>query len=155
MSGEDLDSYSLEQLSQLKQQEEGKLNQVTQHYSQLKQAQIRFMGSKETLAELGPDVKDKEVMVPLTQSLYVSGKIKDPSTVIVELGTGFYAEQSLAKAGNFLDRKINLIGKNADNVYSVIISGRKNLEAIIMTMQGKMGQIQEGRAAQRAGNDGN
>ena len=105
---QDLDSYSLEQLSQLKQQEEGKLNQVswrpvfrchsmyhqtntrlrlqvTQHYSQLKQAQIRFQNSKETLATMKPETAGAEVMVPLTQSLYVSGKVKDPTKVIIEV----------------------------------------------------------------------
>jgi len=83
--GQDLDSYSLEQLGQLKQQEEGKLTQVTQHYSQLKQAQIRFQNSKETLATMKPETAGAEVMVPLTQSLYVSGKVKDPTKVIIEV----------------------------------------------------------------------
>jgi prefoldin alpha subunit len=142
--GMDLDSYSIEQLSQLKQQEESKLNQVTQHYSQLKQAQIRFMSSKDTLGELKDDksVEGKEVMVPLTQSLYVSGKIRDPHKVIIELGTGFYVQQSISKSQNFLDRKIALIGKNADSIYDVVMSSRKNLEAIVMTMQGKMAEVQ-------------
>jgi len=68
-----------------------------------------------------------------------------------QLGTGFYVEQSTKKAGEFLDRKIALIGKNADNIYDVVMNCRKNLEAIIMTMQGKMSMIQENQNSARAG----
>ena len=32
-------------------------------------------------------------MVPLTNSLYVRGKLADPDRVIVDVGTGFYVEK--------------------------------------------------------------
>lgn len=35
----------------------------------------------------------KQILVPLTTSLYVPGTIADTSTVIVDVGTGFYVEK--------------------------------------------------------------
>jgi len=37
----------------------------------------------------------KEIMIPLTESLYVNASFKDPSKFMVELGTGFYAEKTV------------------------------------------------------------
>ncbi|GMH84299.1 hypothetical protein TL16_g09881 [Triparma laevis f. inornata] len=103
------------------QQEENKLQQITSHYSSLKSAQARFIQSQSTLSTLTPSTLSKPVMVPLTQSLYVPATILDPSKVMVELGTGFYCEKSPMEAGKFMERKVALVGKNADNLYNVVV----------------------------------
>jgi prefoldin alpha subunit len=36
---------------------------------------------------------DAEILVPLTTSLYVPGKLADRQKVIVDIGTGFYVEK--------------------------------------------------------------
>ena len=36
---------------------------------------------------------DRPVLVPLTTSLYVPGKLADSGKVIVDVGTGFYVEK--------------------------------------------------------------
>lgn len=36
---------------------------------------------------------DKEILVPLTNSLYVPGKLKKTDTVIVDVGTGYFIEK--------------------------------------------------------------
>ena len=36
---------------------------------------------------------DKKILIPLTSSLYVPGRIKDTENVIVDVGTGYYVEK--------------------------------------------------------------
>ena len=36
---------------------------------------------------------DKTILVPLTNSLYVPGKLSDPDHVIVDIGTGYYVQK--------------------------------------------------------------
>jgi len=36
---------------------------------------------------------DKPILVPLTSSLYVPGKLADTSNVLVDVGTGYYIEK--------------------------------------------------------------
>ena len=36
---------------------------------------------------------DKTILVPLTNSLYVPGKLKDTEHVIVDVGTGYYVKK--------------------------------------------------------------
>lgn len=35
----------------------------------------------------------KTILVPLTNSLYVPGKLSDPENVIVDIGTGYYVKK--------------------------------------------------------------
>ncbi len=37
--------------------------------------------------------RDKTVLVPLTSSLYVPGKLRDVENVIIDVGTGYYVQK--------------------------------------------------------------
>lgn len=148
-----LDTMSLEELNQLKQQEEGRLQALTAHFSNLRQVHAKLTSGRTAVQELQGQTEGKEMMLPLTESVYVPGRVKDPSKLMVELGTGYYVEKSPKGTLAYLDRKMRLVGHNSDNIATVIQGTRKNLEAITMTMQGKMLEIrarQEGRAHQLA-----
>eukprot|EP00978_Attheya_sp_CCMP212_P049620 scaffold688572_cov71-Attheya_sp.AAC.1 len=139
----DLDGMSLEQLSQLKQQEEGRLQAITQRYAQLRAASARLQGAKASLSNLkeaSPGGTD--VMVPLTESLYVPAKLVDPQKIMVELGTGFFVEVSQIKSATaILDRKLRLVDANSENIVNVVQATRVNIENVNMAMQGKMVEI--------------
>ena len=137
-----LDTLSLEQLNQFKQQEDARLQNITIQYGNLRAGHSRFVAAKEALAQASkPEMENTEIFVPLTPSLYVPGKIKDSSKVMLDLGTGFYAEKSAKDALDFLERKIRLVDANSVNVMKAIQACRKNSEAVSMTMQGKMMEI--------------
>lgn len=38
-------------------------------------------------------IDKKDILVPLTNSLYVKGKLSRPDRVLVDIGTGFYVEK--------------------------------------------------------------
>jgi len=139
--GIDLDSMSLEQLNSLKQTEESRMNAITSHYATLRATAARMSSAKKALSEITPAKSDAEILVPLTESLYVPGKIVDPGRVMVELGTGFYAERGAKDAQSFIERKAKLVEANSENVMEAIAGTRRNIESITGAMQGKMLQI--------------
>ena len=71
----------------------------------------------------------KDVFVPLTESVYVPGKIrirnnsapsqplsdKDEPLLLIELGTGYFVEQNTTATKDYLQRKLNLVDANSDN----------------------------------------
>lgn len=87
------------------------LNHLTNSFAQLKQAQAKFKACIENAAEIKPQNKgalscltisfvcltffslDKTILVPLTNSLYVPGKLSDPDHVIVDVGTGYFVQK--------------------------------------------------------------
>lgn len=42
---------------------------------------------------MSPGDTDKQILVPLTTSLYVPGKLADTQNVIVDVGTGYFIEK--------------------------------------------------------------
>lgn len=59
----------------------------------LKIAQGKFVESGESVEKMTPQTKGKTVLVPLTGSMYVPGIIADTDNVIIDIGTGYYAQK--------------------------------------------------------------
>ena len=137
----DLDSMSLDQLNQLKTTEESRLQMISKHYTTLRASAARFHMAKTAISSILPSHDGKDILIPLTESLYVPGKIRDPSKVIVELGTGFYAEKSSKDAQAFLDRKTRLVDVNSENMMEAVTATKRNLNSIETALQGKMIEI--------------
>lgn len=144
-----LDAMSLEELNQLKQQEEGRLQALTNRFAQLRAVAARLNASTMAISELSPASEGKEVMVPLTESVYVPGKIREPSKFLVEIGTGFYVEKSSKDTTAFLERKLKLVDVNSDNITKVVQATNQNLQTLNSTMQGKMMEIRARQEGQR------
>mmetsp|Transcript_7132 Transcript_7132/g.20895 ORF Transcript_7132/g.20895 Transcript_7132/m.20895 type:complete len:135 (+) Transcript_7132:240-644(+) len=129
----------------MREQTENEIQRLSQHYQQLQEAQGRFGTCMAMLNEIKPECEDREMLVPLTESLYVPGKIKDANKVLVNVGTGYLVEKSLPKAQELIERKIGQIGTNCEGLQQVISARRKNLEVISMVFNNRI------RAGQAAG----
>ncbi len=66
---------------------------LTQSFGKLKQAQVKFVDGLDSLKRLQAGGEGKEVLVPLTNSLYVGGQLEDAEKVVVDVGTGYYFEK--------------------------------------------------------------
>lgn len=53
----------------------------------------RLIPSDGVHADLGKLDTEAEILIPLTSSLYVPGRLADRQKVIVDIGTGFYVEK--------------------------------------------------------------
>lgn len=75
------------QLSQLKKQFDDELSNLTSSFQSLRQAQAKF---KDCLLSLQKGVKKENegrtILVPLTSSLYVPGRLEGVEKVIVDVG---------------------------------------------------------------------
>lgn len=59
----------------------------------LKIAKSKFAGSKDALEQISGDWQDKQILVPLTGSMYVPGIVKSVDNFIIDIGTGYYVEK--------------------------------------------------------------
>ena len=64
--------------------------------------------------------KGKEIMVPLTSSLYVPGIMEENERVLVEVGAGYFIEESTEKAKEYCEKKMKMLTENAQKVLDVI-----------------------------------
>ena len=104
-----IDKLSPQQLEQYSKVFEQEIGQLTQSYTQLVTATKKFQESKTVIDTMGNKGRDRDVLVPLTSSLYVPGKLDSEEKVIVEVGAGYFLEQSYDKAKEYADRKIKML----------------------------------------------
>ena len=62
----------------------------------------------------------KEIMVPLTSSLYVPGVMEENERVLVEVGAGYFVEESTDKAREYCDRKIKYLTESGTKVAEIV-----------------------------------
>ena len=155
-----LDSMSLEELHQLQQREQNRMQALTQRYATLRQAAARIGMGHRAVSDLkaaSNTGEGKELMVPLTESVYVPGTtLPDQPNLLIDLGTGYFCESSPKDTLGYLERKLKLVDANSDNITQAVQATKSNLDAIQMTMQGKLLEIrarQEGQRVRAAGEE--
>lgn len=73
------------------------LNVFQDSLQTLKIAKSKFAGSKDALEQISEDWKEKEILVPLTGSMYVPGVINNIDKFVIDVGTGYYVEKVRSK----------------------------------------------------------
>jgi prefoldin alpha subunit len=144
-----LDSMSLEELNQIQQQEQERLSALTQRLAQLRSAAGRLYQSTRAIEAVTPASEGAEALLPLTESVYVKGRIRNSQKLLVDIGTSFFAEKSSKETVAFLERKIKIVDANSENLQKAVAATRQNLEAIGVTMQGKMLEIRARQEGQK------
>jgi prefoldin alpha subunit len=64
---------------------------LTNSFAQLQGAIAKFNTGIESIDVI--QKKQEPILVPLTSSLYVPGKLKDPSRIMLDVGTGYLIDQ--------------------------------------------------------------
>ncbi|CAE6454470.1 unnamed protein product [Rhizoctonia solani] len=137
----------LPQLTDVKKQLDDELTHLTNSFAQLKAAQAKFRGCLENVGEVKPENASKTLLVPLTNSLYVPGKLVNTENVIVDIGTGYYVSKTRAEATKYYQTKVDFITTNLNTLQTTIETKQQNMNYLIQVMQSKM---QGGRQAQTA-----
>lgn len=100
---------------------------------------------------------DKTILVPLTNSLYIPGKLCDLENVIVDVGTGYYVQkvsaiiqctpqashmfpcsQSRPQALKHYQSKVDYIRTNLEALQETIQKKQDNMNYLINVMQMKL-----------------
>ncbi|KAF8197007.1 Prefoldin subunit-domain-containing protein [Pholiota molesta] len=126
------------QLTEVRKQLEDELTHLTNSFAQLKQAQAKFKACLENVNEVKPENKGKTILVPLTNSLYVPGKLSDPDHVIVDIGTGYYVQKTRTQAVKHYADKIEYIRTNVDTLEETIQKKRDNMNYLTGILQQKI-----------------
>ncbi|EKG19363.1 Prefoldin subunit [Macrophomina phaseolina MS6] len=163
-------TLSVPQLSQLKKQLDSELEHLTNSFQSLRSAQNRFRDCLKSIntgltsgstaiptpsfitSNIEADVlnlpnTEKPILVPLTSSLYVTGKLADVKTVLVDVGTGFYVEKSTDDAKAFYDRKIKDLETNLKDLEAIVTGKSNNLRVIEDVLRQKVLAQQQGQPA--------
>lgn len=117
----DLTKLNPEQLSMVKQQFDQELQHFTQSLQALNVARNKFKECKDDIEAISKlEDQDHELLVPLSASLYVKGKVKDNKKYMVDVGTGYYVEKTDKDAIEFYEKKIAKLNKESVQIQNII-----------------------------------
>ncbi|KAK3626488.1 subunit of tubulin prefoldin [Elasticomyces elasticus] len=135
----DLGALSTQQLSQVKKQLDDEVQHLSNSYQNLRVAQQKFrdcvVSIKQGVAE---NAKNKPLLVPLTSSLYVPGKLADTEHVLVDVGTGFYVEKTTEDAQKFYASKVEELGTNIKELENIVNGKANNLRVVEEVLRQKV-----------------
>lgn len=83
-------------------------------------------------------ITDSEILVPLTGSMYVTGKLADANNVIVDIGTGYYAEKKIEDAKDYFKRKVEYVTEQMEKIQQVGIERTKLREATMDIIEARI-----------------
>ncbi|KAM5181021.1 prefoldin subunit 5 [Mantella aurantiaca] len=137
---------SLPQLEGLKSQLDQEIEFLSSSIAQLKVVQTKFVEAKECLNVLNKSNEGKQVLVPLTSSMYVPGTLSNVSNVMVDVGTGYYVEKTAEDAKSFFKRKIDFLTKQIEKIQPALQEKHGMKQAVIEMMSIKIQQLTTAQA---------
>ncbi|XP_041097554.1 prefoldin subunit 5 [Polyodon spathula] len=142
-----LAELSLPQLEGLKGQLEQETEFLTSSIAQLKVVQTKYVEAKDCLGVLKKENQGKELLVPLTSSMYVPGTLSDVDRVLVDVGTGYYVEKNIEDTKEFFKRKIDFLTKQIEKIQPALQEKHGMKQAVIEVMNMKIQQLQVQQAS--------
>jgi prefoldin alpha subunit len=124
-----IESLNLEQLGYVGKQIEQEITHYSSYHTSLKVALTKFIDNKEYIKDM-TNMKDQDILVPITSSLYIPGKSGDISHVMVEVGANYFISTAIIKAEKFCDRKIDMIRKNMEKIDELIKTKTNHMNVI-------------------------
>ena len=145
-----LDSMPLTDLTNQKKRVEGDYQTFQNSFNGFKYLGQKFEDAKCLIKNIKSQAKDgEELLVPMTNSLFLPGTIDTTDCYLVEIGAGYYAERNAAQIDEYCTRKAVLLKKNCDQLTTEIESKRTLLDHINVQVQKKT-EAQQIAARQQA-----
>ncbi|EEB08840.1 prefoldin subunit 5 [Schizosaccharomyces japonicus yFS275] len=135
----DLTKLSIEQLSELVKQLNSEIDYLATSSAQLSQALTKFTECISCVKNVVKDENNgKEILVPLTASLYVPGrfKLKD-NKVLVDIGTGYFVEKTAEEAAVYYEGKCEYLRKSIGGLEGAIDAKNAQVRAVQQITQEK------------------
>ena len=142
-----ISKFSVQQLDQFKTQLTQEVNMLQESLSRLKMVQQSFVSSDQSLDQMKPLEEQKEILVPLTGSLYVPGKLVSHEKVLIDIGTGYYVHKTIEDAKKYFEKKIQFLTKQMEQIQPILQQKVLMRENVMEVLQYK---IQMQYATQKA-----
>lgn len=137
----EMEKMSVEQLKMLKEQTDLEVNLLQDSLNNIRTATSRLDLASNALHDLSLRPQGKKMLVPLTASLYVPGTLDDADKVLVDVGTGYFIEKTMAEGKDYCQRKINLLKSNYDQLLEVASKKKIIADEAGVVLQAKLKQL--------------
>lgn len=137
-----------QQLMEFKKATQQELQHLQGSYEALAMAQAKYKDCIQSVESIEQCEDQSSVMVPLTSSLYVPGKIKKESFKI-DIGTGYFIEKGSTESKEFFNKRINKLTEDSQKLKELVNEKLLTMQKIDSIVRQKLtaAQAQQGAGA--------
>lgn len=141
-----LSSLTVDQLMILKSNLEAELQKLTTTIQLTNESVLKTQNAKDALATFAASTPGQEMLVPITESMYVKGVVEETKRPIIELGNGYFAETSVDNASQFFSRRISRLNGQQEQLRTTFKEKQQQYQLVVSIVNQK---IQAARAQPR------
>lgn len=132
-----------QQLASFKEQFESEVEGLGRSAGALQSFATEFHQSGQAIESLADQKPGTGMMLPLTQSLYVEGELADAENVLVDIGTGYYLQKTLAGGVDYCKRRVQGLADSMQDVHKMRQEKAQLLYSVEQVLQQKMAAQQK------------
>lgn len=141
--GVPLTSLNIQQVMNLKKQFEDELSQLTTTIQITNDTVLKTQQARAELKQFTAVEAGKTMLVPITESLYVTGQVSSEKRPIIELGTGYFAETSVEKADAFFNRRLKRLTAQQENLKNTFKEKQQQYQMVVQVANQKVQATQQ------------
>ncbi|ODV81405.1 subunit of tubulin prefoldin [Suhomyces tanzawaensis NRRL Y-17324] len=137
----DLTKLQPQQLVEVRKQIDQEIQHFTQSLQALQTAQAKLrdcVASIDNLEKSQDGTGSKDLLVPLTSSLYLPGQVVKKNEYLVDIGTGYFVEKNAPDAKKVYDVKIVKLSEDGAKLKDILMSKNEMLNRVNMVLRDKM-----------------
>ncbi|OBA21093.1 Prefoldin alpha subunit [Metschnikowia bicuspidata var. bicuspidata NRRL YB-4993] len=142
----DLSQLEPQQIVEIRKSTEEEIQHFTQSLKALQTAQLKLQDCISTIDNMD-STDNSALLVPMTSSLYLPGKIKDKGTYLVDIGTGYFAEKSSSEAKLVYQKKHTKLEGDSRKLKEILVQKNEIMNQINMVLRKIM--MEQDQAAEK------
>lgn len=136
-----LEALTIKELTTLKQKLEEDMRVFLDTKRKFLDLKRKYQESKilvKNLKQKEPVNAPQEIFIPLSNSVYIPGEIRDRDSYIVDIGTGYYAERNSEQTIEYCDQTCALLDQNVLALGKEIQVKKEFLDKLNINVQKKV-----------------
>lgn len=142
----DPQSLQPQQLVEIRKRIDQEISHFTQSLQALQTAQTKLRECCTSIDSLEKSTS-KELLVPLTSSLYLPGETVKKNEYLVDIGTGYFVEKSASDAKKVYDFKIEKLNEDGKKLKEILVKKNEELNGVNLVLREKMIEYEKQEAA--------
>lgn len=89
--------------------------------------------------------KSDNLLVPMTSSLYLPGKVAEKDKYLVDIGTGYFVEKNAKDATKVYQKKFTKLGEDSKKLRDILVLKNESINNINMVLRKKVMEAEAGQ----------
>ncbi|KAF3989067.1 hypothetical protein FT663_03001 [Candidozyma haemuli var. vulneris] len=144
----DISQLEPQQLVEIRKSTEQEIQHFTQSLQALQTAQSKLQDCVNTIDNMEAS-KGGDLLVPMTASLYLPGKVVQKDRFMVDIGTGYFVEKDAESARKVYSKKLSKLGDDSKKLKEILVQKNEILNNLTLVLRKKVMDQQQQQQQQQ------